>query len=129
MLNTWRVATSIKHLLVKFPTEYKIGEAQGDQMAACECYVTILEMDDHLYVLNIEDRKVAVEPTEDLEEVSLDNNILGRTTHIGTQADPSICKEHAFFLKNNWDVFAWSHKDMLGISPNTMVHKPLILVE
>ena len=28
--------------------EYKIGEALGDQMAAHECYIAILEMDDHL---------------------------------------------------------------------------------
>ena len=32
-------------------------------------------MDDHLQALNIEERKVAVELTEDLEEISLDNNI------------------------------------------------------
>ena len=29
-LNVWRVATSIYHLLVKFPTEYRIGKARGD---------------------------------------------------------------------------------------------------
>ena len=44
-------------------------------MAARECYVAMLEMDDHLQALNIEERKVAVELTEDLEEISLDNNI------------------------------------------------------
>ena len=30
MLNAWQKATSIYHLLVKFPTEYEIGEARGD---------------------------------------------------------------------------------------------------
>ena len=30
MLNAWRKATSIYHLLVKFPTEYEIAEARGD---------------------------------------------------------------------------------------------------
>ena len=29
-LNTWQAATSTYHLLVKFPTEYGIGEARGD---------------------------------------------------------------------------------------------------
>ena len=33
-LNAWRVATSTYHLLVKFPTEYGIGEAHGGQMAS-----------------------------------------------------------------------------------------------
>ena len=27
-LNAWRIATSTYHLLVKFPTEYRIGEAR-----------------------------------------------------------------------------------------------------
>ena len=39
------------------------------------------------------------------------------------QANPSVCKELALFLKNNRDVFVWSHEDMPGISPNTMVHR------
>ena len=91
-------------------------------MATRECYIAMLEMDDHLQALNIEERRVTVEPTEDLEEISLDDDVLGRVTHIGMQANPSVRKE-LVFLKNNRDVFIWSHKDMLGISPNTMVHK------
>ena len=47
-------------------------------MATRECYVAMLEMDDHLQALNIEERRVAVEPTEDLEEISLDDNVSGR---------------------------------------------------
>ena len=50
-LNTWRAATSMHHLLVKFPTEYRIGEAHRGQMMARECYIAMLEMDDHLWVL------------------------------------------------------------------------------
>ena len=83
-LNAWRATTSTYHLLVKFPIEYEIGEARGDQMATRECYISILEIDDHLQVLNIEERRVTVEPMKDLEEVSLDDNIPGRTTRIGT---------------------------------------------
>ena len=29
-LNSWKAVTSIYHLSVKFPTEYKIGQVQGD---------------------------------------------------------------------------------------------------
>ena len=47
-LNAWRAAMSTYQLLVKFPTEYAIKEAREDQMAAYECYVSMLEMDDHL---------------------------------------------------------------------------------
>jgi len=75
-------------------------------MATCKCYIAMLEMDDHLQALNIEERKVTVEATEDPEEISLDDDTPGRTTRIGTQADPSVSEELALFLKNNQDVFA-----------------------
>ena len=47
-LNAWRATMSTYHLPVKFLTEYGIREAQGDQMAARECYVYMLKIDDHL---------------------------------------------------------------------------------
>ena len=92
-------------------------------MAACECYIAMLEMDNHLQALNIEERKVTIEPMEYLEEISLDDDTPCWTTYIGTQADPSVCKELALFLINNQDIFAWSHEDMPEICPSTMVHK------
>ena len=36
-------------------------------MAARECYVIMLEMDDHLLALNIKERRVTIEPMDDLE--------------------------------------------------------------
>ena len=92
-------------------------------MKARECYIAMLELDDHLQALNIEERQVTVELIEDLEEISLDDDCLGRITRIGTQVEHSIRKELTLFLKNNQDVFAWSHEDMLGINPSVMVHK------
>ena len=47
-LNNWRAATSTYHLSVKFPTEYGIGEVQGDQLAARECYLAMLAMDEQM---------------------------------------------------------------------------------
>ena len=55
MLIAWRATTSTYHLLLKFPTDCGIGEACGDQMAAQECYVAILEMDEQMTTINIED--------------------------------------------------------------------------
>ena len=46
-LNSWKAATSTYHLMVKFPTEYGIGELRGDQVAARKCYIAMLEMEDH----------------------------------------------------------------------------------
>ena len=45
-LNSWKAATSTYHLSVKFPTEYGIGEVQGDQLVARECYLAMLAMDE-----------------------------------------------------------------------------------
>ena len=45
-LNALRGTTSIYHLLVKFPIEYSVGEARGDQATARECYVAMLDMDE-----------------------------------------------------------------------------------
>lgn len=58
-------------------------------MAACECYIAMLEMDNHLQALSIKEQRVVVEPTKDLEQISLDDNILSRITRVSTQADPS----------------------------------------
>ena len=48
-LNSWKAVTSTYYLMIKFPTNYGVGELQGNQMAACECYVAMMEMDDHLH--------------------------------------------------------------------------------
>ena len=47
-LNSWNVVTSTYHLMIKFPTKYRVGEVRGDQVAACEYYIVTLEIDDHL---------------------------------------------------------------------------------
>ena len=46
-LNSWKAVTSTYHLMIKFPTEYGIGELRGDQVAAHECYISMLEIKDH----------------------------------------------------------------------------------
>ena len=47
-LNSWKTVTSTYHLVIKFPTDYGVGELRGNQVAARECYVAMMEMDDHL---------------------------------------------------------------------------------
>ena len=46
-LNSWKAATSTYHLMIKFPIVYGIRELRGDQVAARECYIAMLEMEDH----------------------------------------------------------------------------------
>ena len=45
-----------------------------------------------------------------------------KTTQVGTSLNPQTKEEIINFLKDNLDVFAWSHEDMLGIPANIIQH-------
>ncbi|XP_075658841.1 uncharacterized protein LOC142628679 [Castanea sativa] len=122
-LNAWKVVTSTYHLMVKFPTEYGVGELHKNQVAARECYVAIMEMNEHLQAMNIEEQRMVAKPVEELEEVHLDDYRPERTIRIGTLASQTVPQALTIFLKENQDVFAWSHEDIPGIDPSVMVHK------
>ena len=87
--NSWKAATSTYHLIIKFPTKYGIGELRGDQVAARECYIVMLEMEDHRQTMCIEEQRIVAELVEGLEEVLLDDVSPEQTTKIGTLASPS----------------------------------------
>ena len=53
-------------------------------MATHECYIAMLEMDDHQQTMCIEEQRAIVKPVKELEEVTLDESKLERTTRIGT---------------------------------------------
>ena len=92
-------------------------------MAARECYIAMLEMEDHQQIMCIEEQRTIAESVEELEKVTLDESRLERTTRMGTLANQPICLALATFLKMNQDVFAWSHEDMPGIDPSVIVHR------
>ena len=60
------------------------------------------EMDEQLTTMNIEERRVNVEPMEELQDVFLEEEHLDRITRIGTQASLSFQKRLILFLKKNW---------------------------
>ena len=105
-LNLWKVVTSIYHLMIKFPIEYGVGELRGNQVAACECYIAMLEMDDHLQTMSVKEQRKGEEPVERLEEIPLNSSRLDRTTRIGTLASLMVRLALVAFLKENQDVFA-----------------------
>ena len=109
--------------MIKFPTDYGVRELRGNQVAAHECYVAMMEMDDHLQAMSIEEHRTMTEPVEKLEEVFLNDSNHERTTKIGTLASPAIRQELTAFLRSNRDVFAWTHEDMPGIDPSVIVHR------
>ena len=121
-LNSWKAITSTYHLSVKFPTEYGIGKAQGDQLAARECYLAMMALDEQVQTMSIEERRVVVEPTEALEDVLLQEDP-EKFTRIGTSMKEKARKDLIKFLRKSIDVFAWSHDDMPGIDPSVITHR------
>ena len=104
--NSWKTITSTYHLSVKFPTEYGVGEVQGDQLAARECYLAMLAMDEQTQMMNIEERRIVAEPIEALEDIPLDEDDPGKSTRIGADLEGKIKKGLIRFLRENIDVFA-----------------------
>ena len=61
-------------------------------------------------------------PSEELEEVLIDENDPTRRVKIGKKLKAEVRVQLIEFLRRNQDVFAWSHKDMVGISPTVISH-------
>ena len=120
MLNHWKAATSTYFLKVKFPTENGVSEVKENQVLARECYQAMLvAKENHTWVIEEKEEK----KVEALESVELVEGETAKTTRIGTTLSPEMRTRLVQFLKENLDVFAWSHKDMPGISPNVIQHK------
>ena len=60
---------------------------------------------------------------ETLETVELVEGNADKTTKIGTTLSPEMRTRLVKFLKENLDVFVWSHEDMPGISPGVIQHR------
>jgi hypothetical protein len=105
-LNKLRAVTSTYHLLVQFPTEHGIGELNGDQATARECYFASLGPETRHQTMKIDEGHRLVEPTEELEVIMLDDEKLNKTTSIGTKVDGRLRESMIKFLKDNLDVFA-----------------------
>ena len=80
-------------------------------------------MDEQTQTMNIEERRIVAEPTEALEDIPLDKDDPGKSTRIGADLDGKINKGLICFLRENIDVFAWSHEDIPGIDPSVITHR------
>ena len=60
---------------------------------------------------------------EALETVELIERETAKTTKIGSTLSPEMRTRLVRFLKENLDVFAWSHEYMSGISLKVFEHK------
>ena len=55
-------------------------------MAACKCYIAMLEMKDHQQTICIKEQQTIAELVEELEEVTLDESRPEQTTRMGMLA-------------------------------------------
>ena len=119
-LNRRKAVRSTYCLKVKFPTDNEVGEVRGDQILARECYQAVLAAkENHTWVIEEEgENKVEV-----LETVTLIEDEITKMMRIGMTLIPEMRTRLIQFLKENLDVFAWSHEDMPGISPKVIQHK------
>ena len=104
-LNNWKAITSIYHLSIKFPTEYRIRQVQGDQLVVRECYLAMLAIDEHMQTMSIEERKVVAEPIEALEDIPLEEGNLEKFTKIRTSMEEKTKQDLVQFLRKSIDVF------------------------
>ena len=62
--------------------------------------------------MNIEEQKTLVKSSEELD-----------TIRVGANLPPQMKESIIQFLKDNKDVFVWSHEDMPSINPSIIFHK------
>ena len=64
-----------------------------------------------------------MKPSEELDTIKQEDGHPEKTTKIEANLPPNMKESLVQFLKNNMDVFAWSHEDMPGINPSIISHK------
>ncbi|XP_058111240.1 uncharacterized protein LOC131254266 [Magnolia sinica] len=94
-LNAMRAVVSTYHLMMKFSAKGGIGYLRGDQCEAQRCYAIAVKKGSVKQVLTVN----VLDPEGPIEDSSVED------------------------LEKHRDVFAWSHGDMPGISPDVMVHR------
>ena len=87
---------------------------------ARECYQAVLAAkENHTWMIEEREEK----KVEALETVELVDGELMKTTRIGTTISTDIKKKLVQLLKENLDIFAWSHEDMPDIFTEIIQHK------
>src|SRR5204863_7532632 len=103
---------SIKHQVMKFPSEAGIGEVRSDQSASRNCYLTSLKNKGSVESLPIDFLDIRgdlnqkrPEPAEETTKIPLQHGE-ERFLQIGSQLEDTLQNELIRFLTDNLDVFA-----------------------
>ncbi|KAM1262100.1 hypothetical protein ACFX2G_027878 [Malus domestica] len=131
-INDLKAMVSTHMLLMKFPTPFGNGYIRGDQLSARSCYNTSVKQQ-HLPVpketLFIHNQVVKTSPDESNSGLQDGNSqpddprddSFTQQAQLAEELEKvSISKDHPDRI--NAEVFAWSYKDMPGISPDIICH-------
>ena len=75
--------------------------------------------ENHTWVVEEEPKK----PAQELEDVNLIEGDTTKVTKIGAGLDSTLKDKIVDFLKQNLDIFAWTHEDMPGINNKVIEHR------
>ena len=121
-LNRLKVATSTYYLKVKFPTAHEVGKIRRDQVLARKCYQAALASGkNHTWVIN--EPEPIPESSETPQEVEIVPGDSTKVLKIGLALLTLEKEKMIFFLRENQDVFAWKHEDMLRIDRKIIQHR------
>ena len=70
-------------------------------MAARECYLAMMTLDEQVQTMSIEERRFVAEPTEVLEDVPLEEGNPEKFTRIGTSMEEKTKQDLVQFLREN----------------------------
>ena len=87
---------------------------------ARECYQAVLASKEN-HTWTIEEKTPEI--IENLEPIELVEGSPEKTTQIGTNLSLETREGIFNFLKDNLDVFAWTHEDMPGIPASIIQHR------
>ncbi|GAV58312.1 hypothetical protein CFOL_v3_01846 [Cephalotus follicularis] len=104
---------STRHLLMKFPTRFGVGQVRGDQQVARQCYQIAIKEKGKGKVLPIGNVELRGEveserpqPVEDVLQVPLEEGNAEKVFQVGSQIGEVEKEDLITFLKNNRDVFS-----------------------
>ncbi|GAV74580.1 hypothetical protein CFOL_v3_18060 [Cephalotus follicularis] len=104
-LNLLEAIVSTRHLLMKFPTKFGVGEVRGDQQAARQCYKTVISdkgKDEALPIANVELRGDTElerpQPVEDVLQVPMEEGNNEKVFQVGSQLGEAEKGELITFL-------------------------------
>ena len=87
---------------------------------ARECYQAVLASKEN-HTWTIEEKTLEI--VEKLEMIVVVEGSPAKTTQVGTDISPRTREGIINFLKDNLDVFSWSHEDMPGIIASLIRHR------